>query len=327
MTIARVAVDVPIDTLFDFRMPEGVAASPGSLVIVPFGKTRRVGLLVALQARSSVAPQLLRDVEAVVADVAPLGRVELELLDFCARYYVRPLGEVAAAALPPRLRRVSRRTLAPATPDALPAGALAAPTLTSAQQAAIDMSREALGRFQPILLQGITGSGKTEVYLRTMETVVAAGRQALVLVPEISLTPQLLAHVRGRFAGAQVVAVHSGMAEGARASAWLAAQHGTAAIVLGTRLAVFMAFRDLGLIVVDEEHDPSYKQQDGMRYSARDVAVRRAQLGAIPVILGSATPSLESYANARSRRYATALLPELWFPLARDQGSHARIEL
>ena len=309
MTIARVAVDVPIDTLFDFRVPEGVAASPGSLVIVPFGKTRRVGLLVQLQARSSVAPQRLRDVEAVVADVAPLGRVELELLDFCARYYVRPLGEVAAAALPPRLRQVSRRALAPGAPDAPPAVALAAPALTAAQQAAIDICREALGRFRAILLQGITGSGKTEVYLRTIETVVAAGRQALVLVPEISLTPQLLAHVRGRFAGAQVVAVHSGMAEGARASAWLAAQQGTAAIVLGTRLAVFMPFRDLGLIVVDEEHDPSYKQQDAMRYSARDVAVRRAQLGAIPAILGSATPSLESYANARSGRYAAALLP------------------
>src|SRR5262245_1163345 len=102
MTIARVAVDVPIDTLFDFRVPEGVAARAGSLVIVPFGRTRKVGLVVALQARSAVAPQRLRDVEALVADLAPLGAVELELLDFCARYYIRPLGEVAAAALPPR---------------------------------------------------------------------------------------------------------------------------------------------------------------------------------------------------------------------------------
>jgi primosomal protein N' (replication factor Y) len=309
MTIARIAIDVPIDTLFDFRVPDGAGARPGSLVIVPFGKTRKVGLVVALQGRSDVAPQRLRDIEAVVADVAPLGPADLELLAFCARYYVRPLGEVAAAALPPRLRQVSRRPLAAQDAAADPAVSEAAtPALTAAQEAAIDICRAALGRFQPILLQGVTGSGKTEVYLRTIETAVAAGRQALLLVPEIALTPQLHAQVRARFARANVLAVHSGMAEGARAAAWLAAQQGSASIVLGTRLAVFMPFRDLGLIVVDEEHDPSYKQQEGMRYSARDVAVRRAQLGGIPVILGSATPSLESYANARSGRYALATL-------------------
>ena len=235
--------------------------------------------------------------------------IELELLAFCARYYVRPLGEVAATALPPRLRQVARRPLA--LPQATPArasDATPAPNPTPAQQEAIDLCRGALGRFQPVLLQGITGSGKTEVYLRTIDTVVASGRQALLLVPEIALTPQLYDLVRARFPRANLVAVHSGMAEGVRAAAWLAAQQGAASIVLGTRLAVLMPFRDLGLIVVDEEHDPSYKQQEGMRYSARDLAVRRAQLAMIPVILGSATPSLESYANAIEGRYALAKL-------------------
>ena len=112
MTIARVAIDVPVDTLFDFRVPETMAARVGSLVIVPFGRTRKVGVVVALQAGSAVAANRLRDVEAIVEDVAPLGAIELELLAFCARYYVRPLGEVAATALPPRLRQVARRPLA-----------------------------------------------------------------------------------------------------------------------------------------------------------------------------------------------------------------------
>jgi primosomal protein N' (replication factor Y) (superfamily II helicase) len=310
VTIARVAIDVPIDTLFDFRVPESTAVSPGALVVVPFGRSRKVGLVIALQARSSVAASRLRDIESVVADAAPLGPVELELLGFCARYYLRPLGEVAAAALPPRLRQVSRRALAateipraPRTPAPQP------PDPTPAQQAAIAACLGAIGRFQPILLQGVTGSGKTEVYLRAIDAVIASGKQALLLLPEIALTPQLESVTRSRFPQAEVVAVHSAMGEGARAAAWLAAQRGSAAVVLGTRLAVFMPFRDLALIVVDEEHDPSYKQQEGVRYSARDLAVRRAQLASIPVILGSATPSLESYANARDGRYAYATLP------------------
>jgi primosomal protein N' (replication factor Y) (superfamily II helicase) len=166
-----------------------------------------------------------------------------------------------------------------------------------------------MDRFNPVLLQGVTGSGKTEVYLRAIAAALARGRQALFLVPEIGLTPQLEDEVRRRFPEARLASAHSHLGEGARAAAWLAAQSGSARIVLGTRLAVLMPFRDLGLIVVDEEHDPSYKQQEGLRYSARDVAVRRAQRQAIPVVLGSATPSLESFANAREGRYALATLP------------------
>jgi primosomal protein N' (replication factor Y) len=152
-------------------------------------------------------------------------------------------------------------------------------------------------------LHGITGSGKTEVYLGLIRQVLAQGKQALVLVPEINLTPQLEAVFRGRFSGVPVASLHSGMAEGERVNHYLAAQSGAARIVLGTRLAVFTPVLELGLIIVDEEHDSSFKQQDGLRYSARDVAIFRAQKLGIPIVLGSATPSLESYHRAHTGHY------------------------
>ena len=304
----RVALDVPLDECFDFRAPEGVDVPLGSLVVVPFGRTRKVGVAVGLSDTSELPAGRLRAVESVVGDVAPLKPDELELFEFCASYYQRPLGEVIAASLPPRLRQVRRRPLA--QPRARGGESRLQPAIapTPEQDAAIAVVRAGFGRFHPVLLQGITGSGKTEVYLRLVAEALAAGRQALLLVPEIGLTPQFEAQVRARFPDATLTAAHSHLAQGERASAWLAAQSGAAQIVLGTRLAALMPFRHLGLIVVDEEHDGSYKQHEGLRYSARDVAVRRAQRLAIPIVLGSATPSLESVANAREGRYALARL-------------------
>ena len=309
MTIARVALDVPLDGAFDFRIPEELSPAVGSLVEVPFGRARRVGLVVGRAARSEVPASRLRDIESTVADVAPLGERELELYSFCARYYQRPLGEVIATALPPRLRQVSRRAIAPAVGQSQgPEDAAPAPALNADQEAAMQRIGAGFGRFHPVLLQGITGSGKTEVYLRAIAAALARGEQALFLVPEIGLTPQLEAGVRARLSGARLLCAHSHLSAGERASAWIAAQQGNVDVVLGTRLAVLMPFARLGLIVVDEEHDASYKQQDGLRYSARDVAVRRAQALAIPVVLGSATPSLESFANARDGRYESIVL-------------------
>jgi primosomal protein N' (replication factor Y) len=309
--IARVALDVPLDEAFDFRIPEGLEAPLGALVAVPFGRMRKVGVVVGLASRSAVPVERLRSIDAVIDDVPPLGKAELDLFDFCARYYHRPLGEVIGAALPPRLRQVRRRAIAAPQPlDGAAAAFRKTHTLTPEQDEAVARVEAGMDRFNPVLLQGVTGSGKTEVYLRLIAAALERGRQALFLVPEIGLTPQLEEHVRTRFADARLVAAHSHLNEGQRAGAWIAAQSGAARIVLGTRLAVLMPFRDLGLIVVDEEHDPSYKQQEGLRYSARDVAVRRAQRLAIPVVLGSATPSLESFANARDGRYALATLPK-----------------
>ena len=308
MKIARVALDVPLDEAFDFVLPEGLDAPVGALVVVPFGRSRKVGVVVERPARSAVATGRLKPIESVVDDVAPLAQRDLALLRFCASYYQRGLGEVVAASLPPRLRQVRRRRLEPRAMEATAEDRGAPLALTADQASALAACLEGLDRFHPILLYGVTGSGKTEVYLRLIEEVLARGRQALFLVPEIGLTPQLEARVRRRFAGMPLVVAHSQLAQGERAAGWLRAQSGAARIVLGTRLAILMPFRDLGAIIVDEEHDPSYKQQEGLRYSARDVAVRRAQELAIPVVLGSATPSLESYANALEGRYRLAVL-------------------
>ena len=184
----------------------------------------------------------------------------------------------------------------------LPRDREAPPTLNRAQQAASVSLEEAAGTYAPFLLDGITGSGKTEVYLDCACRTIARGRQALVLVPEIALTPQLIARFEGRL-GSALAVLHSGLTDTERHRAWWRAREGSAAVVLGTRSAVFAPLARPGVIIVDEEHDLSYKQREGFRYQARDIAVKRAQLADIPVVLGSATPSLESMANAANGRY------------------------
>jgi len=183
------------------------------------------------------------------------------------------------------------------------------PELTVDQQHAVAGIVDALPEFRSILLHGVTGSGKTEVYLAAIESVVSAGRQALVLVPEIGLTPQLVERFGSRF-DFPLAVLHSGMSDTDRLAAWRDARWGTAPVVIGTRSAVFAPLANCGLIIVDEEHDPSLKQQEGFRYSARDLAVVRARMSNVPVVLGSATPSLETLQNARSGRYQRLPLPE-----------------
>lgn len=200
-------------------------------------------------------------------------------------------------------RRLQEKGLIePATeeqPTSLPAAQI---QLNSEQALASQRIQQQLNAFQPYLLDGITGSGKTEVYLDVIDKVVANGQQALVLIPEIGLTPQTLRRFTRRF-GDQVAALHSGLSDGERYHTWLDARAGRIKVLIGTRSAVFTPFADLGLIVVDEEHDTSYKQQEGFRYHGRDLAVLRAQRQHIPVILGSATPSLESLANVHNQKY------------------------
>jgi len=182
-------------------------------------------------------------------------------------------------------------------------------TASSEQQQAIDAIRKTRGQFACHLLDGITGSGKTEVYLQCAAHVLAGGQQVLVLIPEIGLTPQMIERFKARFR-APVVTLHSGLSESERDRHWAMARKGSAAIVLGTRSSIFVPLNDLGLVIVDEEHDGSYSQQDGLRYSARDVAVKRAQLAQCPIILGSATPSLESLSNCDEGRYQRHRLTE-----------------
>jgi len=246
------------------------------------------------------------------------------LVAFAARYYQRSLGEVALAALPPALRdlqqeqlarRLKRHAKAAGQAEAEGTPGSPAPALTSEQEAALQAFA---GADRPALLFGATGSGKTEVYLRAAEQLLAddPNAQVLVMVPEINLTPQLEARFSERFAQVGVVSLHSGLTPAQRLGHWLSAHLGQARIVLGTRMAVFASLPHLRLIVVDEEHDPSYKSQEGARYSARDLAVYRAWLesqGRTPdhcrVLLGSATPSLETWRACELGRYQRLDMP------------------
>ena len=202
------------------------------------------------------------------------------------------------------VERISREALATIPAAPLSAGA----PLNPAQEEAAARITAGLGGYKAFLLDGVTGSGKTEVYMAAIAAAVARGLQALVLLPEINLTPQTLGRFRARFG--EVAAFHSGLSEGERLSAWLAARDGRARVVVGTRSAAWLPLKDPGIFVVDEEHDASFKQQEGFRYSARDLAVVRAQRSDVPVVLGSATPSLESLHNAAQGRYVHLSLPE-----------------
>ena len=281
-------------------------ASVGQLVRVPFGNREVLGVVwgVHTTAPQTLSTHTLRQVIAVLEAVAPLSAHWLQLVQFTAHYYQRSLGEVAMAALPPQLRdltpvQLARRFKKQITPPEALATALQSPWPLSEQQAEVlSQMAEASG---PFLLHGATGSGKTEVYLQAVARCLAENpnAQALMMVPEINLTPQLEARVKARFGDAGVVSMHSGMTGPQRLKSWLAAHQGSARIVLGTRMSIFASMPHLKWIVVDEEHDASYKQQEGARYSARDLAIYRARLEGAKVILGSATPSLESWHHSR----------------------------
>lgn len=367
MPIIRVALDVPLSTLFDYVVSDDMQLKIGQRVVVPFGRKQVLGLAIEWAERSELSIDRIKPVTQALDDVPPLPQDLLTLLRFCSDYYHYPFGMTALSALPARLRAVEPiarkqspdymlsaagkaldisalpkrrvvqqrilqalqqmplsgaqlRSLSATAPAALKALLEAgwveacapitrtthvfneAHTLTGEQQQAVSAVTQQVG-YGCFLLYGITGSGKTEAYVHLMHETLKRGGQALLLVPEINLTPQLENYFRSRFPDIELVSLHSGLADGERALHWLKAQSGQARIVLGTRLAVFAPMPKLNLILVDEEHDASFKQQDGLRYSARDVAIFRANQRGVPIVLGSATPSLESWHNAQSGRY------------------------
>ncbi|WP_382162600.1 primosomal protein N' [Hydrogenophaga sp. ANAO-22] len=317
-----------------------LSLAPGTLVRVPLGAREVLGVV---WESPDLPPEGLSEaqtktVAGVLEGLPPLNARWRQLLRFAAQYYQRSLGEVSLAALPPQLRdlntvqlarrlKKSQKQQADRAPQAPPDG-----TATDIGLDLSDEQREALQALEaaqaPVLLYGATGSGKTEVYLQATQHVLQAraDAQVLVMVPEINLTPQLEARFRERFeplfgAGA-LVCLHSGMTPAQRLAGWLAAHTGQARIVLGTRMAVLASLPGLRLIVVDEEHDPSYKSQEGARYSARDLAVYRAKVetealvaetgdaaARCRVVLGSATPSLESWHAADQGRYLRLAMP------------------
>jgi primosomal protein N' (replication factor Y) len=302
----RVAVETPQHSGLGEPLDYASACElqPGTLLRVPLGKREVTGVVWDGVAGDRAE---LRDVGDVLAVLPPLSSAWRRLVDFAAGYYQRGVGELALSVLPPQLREQSDTMLAKRIAKLLkpaPAAAVPPPSLPALndEQASVLAALES-GPPSCALLHGVTGSGKTEVYLRAAARALDAGRQVLVLVPEINLTPQLEARFAERFAGRRLVSLHSGLTPVQRLNHWLLAHLGVAELVLGTRLAVFASLPRLGLVVVDEEHDPSYKQQEGARYSARDLAVYRGRLEDVPVLLGSATPSLESWQRAREGRY------------------------
>ncbi len=322
--VVGVVVDTPRHAGLEAALSYGSQRplSPGTLVRIPLGHREVAGIVWPGEPGPTGLATGVREITEVCDALSPLTAAWRELVAFAASYYQRGVGEIALSVLPAELRRLGNTALANRlvrldkrlnADDA--AGSTAAPQtapdLDPAQvQAGLSIAAAmAAGEPGTVLLHGSTGSGKTEVYLRAAAAALALGRQALVLVPEINLTPQLVARFAGRFAGKRIVALHSGLTPAERLRHWLMAHTGRADIVLGTRLAVFAPMPRLGLVVVDEEHDPSYKQQEGARYSARDLAVWRGRNEKVLVVLGSATPSLESWHRAEAGRYLRLALP------------------
>lgn len=364
--MARVAVPGPSPGLLDYLIPAHWQTDSlvGCRVQLPFRNQSRIGLVVEINAHSSIAIERLRELEQRIDDQASIPAELVELLRWCWRYYHHPPGEVLTTATPkhwragkpppppPQLlstteageqklgdagwrRRASamagmlehcrakaqaantlpgsaqqrRRLLekgwlseSQSTPDWSNDPVSEGPELMAQQASAVDAVASAQG-FSPFLLLGVTGSGKTEVYLRLIAQALQRRQQVLMLVPEIGLTPQLQRRIEQRFPHTNLAVWTSAHSAGMRWQAWDQARSGYCPIVLGTRSAVFLPFANLGLIIVDEEHDASLKQQDGFRYHARDLAVVRGRQMQIPVVLGSATPSLETLRNVERGQY------------------------
>ncbi len=307
---AQLWLPVPLRRTFTYRVP---AIWPrtlrvGDWVWAPLGRRKVLGLVMELYTTPPTQGFEIKEILSPLAEESALAEPLLALLRWAQAHYLAPEGEILRSLFPGGLFKgkisgdraktwVSKSILGRA-PEVI---------LSSEQAEAVASIRNALGTFFPVLLQGVTGSGKTEVYLRLCEEVLGRGGGALILVPEIALTPQTVGRFQQRFPD-QVGSYHSGMTEAQRLKAWSEAKSGRRKIFVGTRSAIALPLENLALIVVDEEHDPSYKQEERFRYHARDMGVVRAALEKIPIVLGSATPSVESLENARTQKYQRLLL-------------------
>jgi primosomal protein N' (replication factor Y) len=302
----KVALPLPLKEAFDYSLPEGMPALPGMRVRVPFGKRKMTGVLVELAAETAL--KSTKAVEALLdAEVMASPRM-LEFTRWVAEYYLAGWGEVLPLAFPPYVKG-KRRKKKEERAEKLPK-ASRAPDLSPAQAAAAKALRQGIkeGKGAAFLLHGVTGSGKTEVYLDALEAALESGGGAIVLVPEIALTPQTMARFESRFPG-QVALIHSALTDIERGRSFEALRSRKARVALGARSALFAPVPELKLIVVDEESEPSYKQENAPRYHARDAALVRAQMEGAVALLGSATPSFESYHNAKSGKLKLLELP------------------
>ncbi len=312
--ILQIAINSPFRSCFDYLpSPESLlqALRPGIRVRVPFRNKTTVGILIAITEHSELPNEKLKQVIEIL-DKEPLFSPEIfALLQFASDYYQHPIGEVFLTALPTLLRKGYSFKKAESHPNNFLAENLLQQhnklSLNQEQQQAVEKISEKIHQFGVYLLHGVTGSGKTEVYWRLIERTIQASKQVLILVPEIGLTPQLSQRIQEKLS-VPVVLIHSTLTEKERLKAWVDARRG-APVIIGTRSAIFTPLLRPGLIIIDEEHDLSLKQQEGFRYSARDIAIMRAQKENIPILLGSATPSLESLSNVQKQRYTQLNLP------------------
>jgi primosomal protein N' (replication factor Y) len=311
--IFHVAIpSVPFFEFFDYLAPHECPLEPlraGIRLEVPFGKRTKIAFLMATSFECHYPLEKLKPILRIIDNDPLLGDLDLQLLHWVSSYYHHPIGEVMSAAFPIALRQGKEAVI-----KKMPASRENEKTSTplvcnSAQQHAIDEITHSLGKFGVFLLDGVTGSGKTEVYMQLIQTVLDKKQQVLVLVPEITLTPQLQERFEARF-NTLIAISHSKLTDTQRKNAWLLMHSGACSLLLGTRSALFTPMPRLGLIILDEEHDSSFKQQEGFRFSARDVAIMRGKFTHIPVLLGSATPSLESLYNVNQARYHHLPLPE-----------------
>ncbi|MDO8954646.1 MAG: primosomal protein N' [Gammaproteobacteria bacterium] len=310
--VVRVAVPGPFLAGLDYICPEHSGNVIGRRVWVTVGRRKLVGIIIADNVKTECDSKKLKPIQSLI-DENPLFSLKLmQLLTRVSEYYQAPIGDVYYTALPTQLcegvalDKKIRGRKAKITEE--PKANQAQLTLNPEQATVLNACLKQQDEFCVQLIEGITGSGKTEIYLQIIASVLHAGKQALVLVPEIGLTPQTVERFKARF-GEGVVTLHSKLSESEKRMNWYLASSGQAKIVIGTRSAVFTAMSGLGVIVIDEEHDLSFKQQSGVRYSARDVGIMRAKIENIPIVLGSATPSLESLYNVQKGRYNSHYLP------------------
>lgn len=309
LTTPQVAVVLPLPLagVYDYGRGDAVVRC-GDWVEVPWGKRILKGVVWG-EGTATLAPERIKPLMAV-CDEPPLPEVSRAFIDWVARYTMVPRGAVLKMVLTgqgAKLKRAKRTQIHFSPPDLeRPRPQLSSEQATAAQ--ALTAATEA-GEFAVFVLDGVTGSGKTEVYFEAIAAAARQGQQSLILLPEIVLSAQWLARFEARF-GVTPALWHSGLSPAQRRETWAAVARGEALVVVGARSALFLPYPRLGLVVVDEEHDPSFKQEDGVCYHARDMAVVRGQLGKIPVVLASATPSLESLANVQAGRYRLLHLPE-----------------
>lgn len=307
--ILKIAVPTRLHEIFDYLPPKdnSIPLKIGQRVKIPWRNKNIIGVLWEISHETSVPINKLKYVEKIL-DVEPLiDKTMMKFITMAANYYHHPIGEVAFIYFTSALRKEKQPAIKLIENHKweINSGSI---KINAYQQAAIT-AINAVNNFQTYLIEGVTGSGKTEVYLQIIAPRLLEKKQALVLVPEIALTPQTFERFAQRF-NAPIFMLHSGLGEKEKYNVWMQAYHAKAAIVIGTRSAVFTPLPKLGIIVIDEEHDLSFKQQSGFRYSSRDLAISRGQIQGVPVVLGSATPSLETYYNVEKQKYKYLSLPE-----------------